>query len=117
MKNVIISIISIVMFFWIINQVNAWSLEKKLYKQVIITKVQIKKDYWDIVNLKIRDLFIQYRYLKNYKTINKLETLLKKEIIKLNTKRILYKSDKKKLNLYNNVYYRIRLLLDYQLKK
>ena len=117
MKNVIILLNFISIFFMQINQTNAWNLENKLYKQAIISKIQIKKDYWENINSKTVNIFMIYRYLKDKKSLNKLEILLKEKIIKLNTKKVLSKIDRKKLNLYNNMYYRTKLLLDYQFKK
>lgn len=118
MKKLLVLIISIIISFSIINPSNAWNLESKLYRSVIVSKAKISKDYekWDLYNEKISKIFIKYRYYKDKATLNKLEVLLKEKIIALNNKTILSAAERKKLNLYNNLYYRTKLLLDYNLK-
>lgn len=115
MKKIITLLVTIIISFSIINPANAGTLEKKLYKWVIVTKTQIEKDYNEKYNEKITKIFIKFRYLKDKNTLSKLEILLKDKIIKFNSKEILSKNDKKILNLYNNLYYRTKLLLDYEL--
>lgn len=117
MKKILVLIISIFISFSIVNQSIAWTLEKKLYRDVIITKVKIAKDYkkWDLYNKKISEIFIKFRYEKDKVGLNKLETLLKEKILELNNKTVLSGAERKKLNLYNNIYYRAILLLRYNL--
>lgn len=116
MKKIIISFISILLSFLIVNSANATSLEKKYYKQIIITKTKIKNDYSSLYNDKIALIFAKYRYYKNVDTLTKLEVVLKDRILKLRSKNILTKSEDRQLNLYLNLFYRTKLLLDYQLK-
>jgi S-adenosylmethionine synthetase len=115
MNKIITLLVSIIISLSIINPTNAGTLENKLYKWVIVTKTQIEKDYNASYNTKIETIFIKFRYYKDRTTLNKLEALLKERIINLNTKEILSRSERKMLNLYNNLYYRTKLLLDYQL--
>lgn len=115
MKKTLLLIVSLFISFSVINSSHASSLENKLYKSVSITKMQIEKDYSKSVNEKIVSIFTKYRYLKDKTTLNKLEVLLKDKIRILNEKSILTNSEKKKLNLYNNLYYRTVLLLKYNL--
>jgi len=114
MKKIITLIILLSFFF--IGNANANNLENKLYKSVTITKMQIEKDYWKKVNEKIVSIFTNYRYEKDIKTLTKLEKLLKEKIIDFKRKNILSTKEKKKLNLYNNLFYRTSLLLRYNLK-
>ena len=116
MKKIIALLVSVVVSLSIITPTNAGSLEKKLYKWVIITKTQIARDYNEKYNDKISKIFIKFRYYKDKKTLWKLEVLLKEKITELNNKNILSAKQKKKLNLFNNLYYRTKLLLDYELK-
>lgn len=116
MKKILTSLIIIALNFLIINQSSAENLENKLYKQVSITSKQVEKDYWKKVNAKIVSQFVMYRYTKNITFLNKLEIALKSWIRSLNSKDILSRNEKKKLNFYNNLYYRSKLLLDYNLK-
>ena len=117
MKKIVILLVSLFISLSVISQSNAWTnTENKLYKQVSITSKQVEKDYWKIAVSKIRDQFIMYRYTKNTVFLNKLEKALKSWIQKLNSKKILSVNQRKKLNLYNNIYYRTKLLLDYNLK-
>lgn len=91
-------------------------LERKLYKDVILTQFQISRDYWKEYNEKITQIFINYRYLKDIETLNKLKEVLKPKISEmLERKNSLNYAERKKLNLYQNLYYRTILLLDYQL--
>ncbi|MFC1797774.1 hypothetical protein ACFLY2_00920 [Patescibacteria group bacterium] len=118
MKKIIVLVLSILISLSMVSSSNAASLENKLYKSVIISKFQISKDYKDgkSYNNKIRDVFIKMRYFKERETLNKLEVLLKERIREFNAKEVLLKNERKKLNLYNNLYYRTKLLLDFQLK-
>jgi len=116
MNKVILLIVSLLISLSLIN--NSYSnnnIDRKLYKWVSVTKVQIEKDYWKKVNEKIVEIFKKYRYKKDRSTLNKLEVLLKNKIRDLNEFNILSNNEKKKLNLYNNLYYRTKLLLDYNL--
>lgn len=115
MKKVILLILSLLISFSVINISNASSLENKLYKSVIVSKIQIEKDYGSAINKKIVSIFIKFRYKKDIKTLTKLATLLKEKIKNFNNISYLTKSDRKTLNLYNNLYYRTILLLDYNL--
>lgn len=117
MKKILVLIVSVLISFSIINISNANSLEKKIYKKTILSKIQIEKDYTNgkEYNKKISEIFAKLRYEKNINTLWKLEILLKGKIIELNSKNILSKNERKKLNLYNNLYYRTILLLDYNL--
>lgn len=117
MKKYLIILISIVTSFSLINTSNAWSLEAKLYKAAILSKNQIAKDYknWELYNKKISEFFTNLRYKKDTKTLTKLETTLKKQLLELNSKKVLSRKQRIKLNLYNNIYYRTKLLLDYNL--
>ncbi len=115
MRKLIILAVTVIISFMFISSAKAGSLEKKLYKWVIVTKTKIKKDYSEEVNSKIVNIFIKYRYLKDKKSLNKLEVILKEKIIKINSKKVLSRNDRKLLNLYNNIYYRTKLLLDYNI--
>lgn len=118
MKKIIVLFISIFISFSITNTTNAWNIERKLYKQVIITKFKIKNDYrnGELYNKKIAEIFVKYRYNKDKITLNKLEVLLKNKIISLKSKSILSRAERIKLNLYYNLYFRSKLLLEYNLK-
>jgi len=116
MKKILLLIMSLLISSLVINYSYASSLENKLYKSVSITKIQIEKDYSKNVNKKIVYIFAKYRYLKDKTTLNKLGILLKNKIRVLNKKSFLTMIEKKKLNLYNNLYYRTILLLKYNLK-
>jgi len=111
---------SVIMFLLIntisLNFSHADEIKNKLYKSTITTSFQIKKDYGTKVNTKIVTIFKKFRYTKNTTTLNKLEIVLKKKIQQLNNKNLLKSKEKKKLNLYNNLYYRTLLLLNYNLK-
>ncbi|MBT3729734.1 hypothetical protein HOB94_00335 [bacterium] len=63
MKKVIILIISIITSLSLLLQVNASNLEEVLYKNVIVTKNQIEKDYTNgkALNTRIAEIFIKYR--------------------------------------------------------
>ena len=116
MKKIIALFNSIIISLSVINPTHAWTIDRKLYKWVIVTKAQIEKDYSAKYNDKIAQIFINFRYLKDKTTLNKLEVLLKERIQTLNSKEILSRNERKVLNLYNNLYYRTKLLLDYELK-
>ena len=116
MKNIYIFIVSLLISVSFINTSNAISLDHKLYKEISITNLKIEKDYWKEIKNKIVLIFKKLRYEKNIDTLNKLEKLLKWKISTLNTKGLLSASERKKLNLYNNLYYRTILLLKYNLK-
>lgn len=91
-------------------------LEKKLYKNTIISQLKISKDYWKKYNEKISKIFIKFRYEKDTETLNKLKDILKSKISEmLQRKNSLNYAERKKLNLYQNLYYRTILLIDYQL--
>ena len=117
MKKVIAIFISLILSLSIISWTYASSLEMKLYKQAIVSKSKIIREYKDgkdIVN-KISDIFIQYRYEKDINSLESLEVVLRERIIELNSKNILSRTDRKTLNVYNHIYYRTKLLLEYQL--
>jgi len=117
MKKILLSIISILLSFSVINISNASNnIDHKLYKKVTITNIQIKKDYWEKVYKKIVSIFAQIRYDKDTTKLNKLKTLLVKKIKEIQNKNYLSKTDEKKLNLYNNLLYRTTLLLEFNLK-
>lgn len=117
MKKLIAIFISIIISLSIIYPSDAASLEKKLYKATIVTKNKIAQDYknWDSLNKKIAQIFIKYRYNKDKVGLNKLKLLVNKNITLLNNKKSLTVNERKKLNLFNNIYYRTMLLLDYNL--
>jgi CRISPR/Cas system CSM-associated protein Csm2 small subunit len=116
MKKILLLIISLLISFSFVNYTNAISLDHKLYREVTITNIQIEKDYWKEVKEKIVTIFKKYRYEKNIETLSKLKKVLKDKIQTLNNKSILSRTERKTLNLYNNLYYRTILLLDYNLK-
>lgn len=118
MKKIFFWTLALILSFILINTSNANNTENLLYKNTAISKAQIEKDYPNgkSLNKKIENMFVKYRYLKDKQTLNKLEVTLKKEIIKLNSKSYLWRNDRKKLNLFNNLYYRTKLLLNYNLK-
>lgn len=118
MKKITTLLISLIISFSYINNTNANNLENKLYKWVVITQFNISKDYKNGKNLnkKIETIFIKYRYLKDRKTLNNLEKILKGKLEKFNSKKTLTRLEKRKQNLYLNLYYRTKLLLDYNLK-
>ena len=116
MKKILLLITSLLISFSFSNSTNAISLDHKLYREVTITNIQIEKDYWKEVKEKIVTIFKKYRYNKDIETLNKLEVLLKERIQDLNNKSILSRTERKTLNLYNNLYYRTILLLNYNLK-
>jgi hypothetical protein len=120
MKKVLFIFITIFITIFSINITNANkttinNVEHKLYRAVVMSTIQIKKDYWEKINQKIVSVFIKFRYSKDITTLNKLEILLKDKIIKLNQKNILTYNEKNKLNLYTNLYYRTILVLKYNL--
>ncbi len=118
MKKISLLFISIIISSIIFSWVYAIDLEKKLYKDTILSANKIELEYknWKDLNKKIEKIFIKYRYEKNIKTVLNLQNILKQQILKINSKSNLTRNDKKVLNLYNNIYYRTILLLDYQLK-
>ena len=117
MKKILILILSIILSSFYIIQATASNLEEKLYKNVIVTKNQIEKDYPNgkALNAKIAWIFIKYRWDKDKVNLEKLKDLLKGKIIKLENKNILRNNDKKLLNLYKNLFFRAALLTDYNL--
>lgn len=117
MKKLITIFVSIIISLSVIYPSDAASLEKKLYKATIVTKNKIAQDYakWNLYNKKIAKIFAKFRLDKNKVELNKLKILLNKKITQLNDKKSLSRNDRKKLNLYNNLYYRTVLLLDYNL--
>jgi len=117
MKKLIAIFISIILSLSIIYTSNAASLEKKLYKATIITKNKIAEDYikWELYNKKIAKIFAKFRLDRDKVGLNKLKVLVNKNITILNNKKSLSGNDRKKLNLFNNIYYRTLLLLDYNL--
>ena len=118
MKKIIAILVTVILSLSVINWAYAWTLERKLYKQVILSKTKIQKEYedWKILVKKISDIFIEYRYNKDIETLEWLEIILKEKIIILNKKDVLSRSERKTLNIYYHIYYRTKLLLDYQLK-
>ncbi len=118
MKKIITIITSIIISLSIINTTNADNLDKKLYKAVIITKMDITKDYeeWETINNSIVKMFIKLRGDKNKTKLREIKTILKEKIIVLYNKKDKSFLEKRKLNMYNNMYYRTVLLLDYNLK-
>ena len=117
MKKIIAIFLTVILSLSVINWAYAWTLEMKLYKQAIVSKSQIIREYNDgkaIVN-KISEIFIQYRYEKDIESLESLEIVLKEKIIELNSKNLLSRSERKTLNIYNHIYYRTKLLLEYQL--
>lgn len=116
MKKIISFVIVLIVSLSSINTSNAFELESKLYKSVIISKLKIEKDYSKEINEKIVSIFTKLRYKKDISTLERIEVLLKSKIRELNNKTILSAAERKKLNLYNNLYYRTVLLLNYNLK-
>lgn len=117
MKKLIAIFISIIISLSIIFTSDAASLEKKLYKATIVTKNKIAQDYvkWDLYNKKIAKIFAKFRLDRDKVGLNKLKVLVNKNITLLNNKKSLTVNERKKLNLFNNIYYRTVLLLDYNL--
>lgn len=117
MKKIFLYIFCILMVITINNNTYANNFEKKLYKEAILTTNKIVEDYknWKNINSKIEYIFLEYRYNKDKDPAQKLQNLLKPKIIELNIKNILSRNERKTLNLYNNLYYRTVLLIDYQL--
>jgi len=117
MKKVIILIISIITSLSLLLQVNASNLEEVLYKNVIVTKNQIEKDYTNgkALNTRIAEIFIKYRWDKDKINLEKLKDLLKWKIIILENKDRITNNEKKVLNLYKNLFFRAVLLTDYNI--
>lgn len=94
------------------------NLDKKLYKETIISSYILKTQYsdWKRIISKIEKLFIKYRYEKDKKSATELQKVLKEKIYKLSIKKSLSRSERKMLAIYKNMYYRTVLLLDYWLK-
>ena len=92
--------------------------EKLIYKQTLITRSKIKREFidWEKINKKIENMFLMYRYKKDVKWLKDLQELLKKQIIYLNNKNVKSRIDNKKILIYNHMYYRTIILLEYQLK-
>jgi len=61
-------------------------------------------------------MFIKLRGDKNKTKLREIKTILKEKIIVLYNKKDKSFLEKRKLNMYNNMYYRTVLLLDYNLK-
>ncbi len=118
MKKIIILLISLFISISFLNTTNADNIENKLYKWVVVTKFHINQDYTNgkSINEKIKNTFIKYRYLKDRKTLNNLEKTLKEKLVEFKSKKSLTRLEKRKENLYLNLYYRTKLLLDYNLK-
>lgn len=80
----------------------------KLYKQAILTRNQIKKDYsdWEKINKKIEKYFISL-YFRNDRTA-KLKEIEKKmgDLIKKYDNKKLSIKQEKALNIIKNLYYR-----------
>jgi hypothetical protein len=94
------------------------NLEKRLYKETILSSNKIKAEYTNGRELikRISNIFIKYRSDKDKVSVQKLQNTLKPKIVALNNKTNLTRNDRKLLNLYNNLYFRTVLLLDYQFK-
>lgn len=118
MKKIALLIISLFYSFIIYNWVQADEVEKKLYKDTILSTTKIKNDYANgsVLVDKIGKIFMKYRYNQDRATVKNLQNLVKKNIDKLTAKETLTVDEKKKLNLFKNIYFRTVLLLDYQLK-
>ncbi|MDD2870579.1 MAG: hypothetical protein PHS49_01190 [Candidatus Gracilibacteria bacterium] len=117
MKKTIFLIISIIIVTLFIGSTYAAiNLEKKLYKDTILSTNKIKQDYsnGEIMAKKISDIFKKYRYTRNVVAVQNLQNIVRAKIIVLNKKSVLTRNDRRLLNLYNNIYYRTVLLLDYQ---
>jgi len=118
MKKTLTIILSIIISLSFINTTNADNLDRKLYKAVVLSKLQITKDYEESneINKSIVSMFVKLRYNKNKTKLREMKIILKEKIIELNTKNNKSFLEKRKLNMYNNIYYRTILLLDYNLK-
>lgn len=118
MKKTALLIVSLLFSTIIFNWVQANEVERKLYKDAILSTNQIKTDYKNGNDLtkKIEKIFIKYRYTRDTVTVLNLQKVVKKNIDLLNAKTNLTSDERKKLNLFKNIYYRTVLLLDYQLK-
>lgn len=115
-KNFILFIIIISVS--IFQDTYADDLNKKLSKSIIVTKHQIEQDYenWKAYNQALETKFIEFRRYKKTATLNQLDRILKQYIQDAHEKTFLTESQRKKLNLYKNIYYRTILLRDYILK-
>ncbi|MDP2089998.1 MAG: hypothetical protein Q8K30_00240 [Candidatus Gracilibacteria bacterium] len=117
MKKIALLIISLLFSSIIFTGVSAAESEAKLYKDAILSTNKIKTDYINGKDLvkKIEKAFNKFRYDKDRVKAQNIQNIVKKGIDKLNTKTNLTSDERKKLNLYNNIYYRTLLLLNYQL--
>ena len=119
MRKTTILIVSMIFALLFISSTYAsTNLEKKLYKETILSSNKLKLEYPNgkLLVKKISDVFIKYRSSKDKVAVQKLQNILEPKIVKLNNKINLTRNERKLLNLYNNIYYRTILLLDYQLK-
>jgi len=80
----------------------------KFYKQAVLTRNQIKKDFkdWDVLNKKIEKYFININFAKD--RVTKLNDLKKKfeKILENNKSKNLNYKQEKTINLVKNLYYR-----------
>lgn len=112
MKKLLTSaIIASSLVFWTISANNNINDEAGLYKAVILSRAKIEKDFWANYNKTINNFFENMRAKPDFKKIDEIEARAEKF---LNN----YKSGSydKNYNLVANVYYRIKLLKNYQLK-
>ena len=117
MKKIALLIIALLFSSIIFTWVFANETSAKLYKDTILSTNKIKTDYSNGKDLvkKIEKAFNKYRYDKDRAKAQNLQNIVKKGIDKMMSQKYLTSDDKRKLNLYNNIYYRTLLLLNYQL--
>ncbi len=117
MKKIALLIIALLFSSIIFTWVSAAESQAKLYKDAILSTNKVKTDYSNGKDLikKIERAFNKFRYDRDRVKAQNIQNVVKKGIDKLMSQKYLTSDDKKKLNLYNNIYYRTLLLLNYQL--
>lgn len=89
--------------------------ELKLYKSIIISKDKIETDFGAIYNTKITKFFENLRTTKNKTKVEELDKRLSKAVKNFSNKNFLTAEEAKIYNLVLNLYFRNKLLKDYQL--
>jgi len=120
MKKIMSLIILSIFAVWLFNYTYATStnLDKKLYKETIISSHIIRTQYsdWKKILKNIEQAFLKYRYDRDIEKATRLQNILKERIYNLSMKKSLTRNERKMLAIYKNMYYRTVLLLDYWLK-
>lgn len=114
MKKIFLSLILVfTLFIGNVSAINQNPEEAKLYKAIILSKAKIEKDFfnWSVANKAIEDFFKKLRVSPDYKKIDDLEKRITKAMNLYQ-----WKTYDKNYNLVSNIYYRVKLLKDYQLK-